>query len=108
MNPPPMEKNVRSERTAPAASNAVKRSAVRMACSRAGRKHLVAVKDQVARLIEFDSAPAGKLDAPGGANCSNCGLNRRGIDGGWLIAGEAEKDRAIGSVAEAGESQRAV
>ena len=108
MNPPPMEKNVRSERTAPAASNAVKRTPFGCACSRSGRKHLVAMKDQVARLVEFDSALAGKLDAPGGANCSDCGLNRRGIDGGRLIAGEAEKDRAIGSVAEAGESQRAI
>src|SRR5580698_2861162 len=79
--------------------------AVRMSRVRSGRIHLVTVKNQVAGFLEFDCAPAGKLYAPGGANRSDSRLDRRGIDGGRLIAGEAEKDSAIGSVAEASQSQ---
>jgi hypothetical protein len=82
--------------------------AVRMPRVGSGRIHLVTMKDQVARLVEFDSALARKLDAPRSANRSDSRLDRRRIDGGRLIAGQAEKDSAIGPVTEAGKSERAI
>ena len=54
MNPPPMEKNVRSHRTAPATSNAVNRRPLGCWVRAPGRKHLIAMEEQVARFVERD------------------------------------------------------
>jgi hypothetical protein len=70
--------------------------------ARSGRKHLVAVKNQVAGLIEFDPSLPRKLNSPGSANRFDCGLNRSGIDCSRFIACQPKEHGAVGSVAQAG------
>ena len=55
MNPPPIEKNVRSSSTAPAASKALQTKSVGMLRARTRRKHDCSLKDQVACFIECES-----------------------------------------------------
>ena len=108
MNPPPMEKNVRSARIAPAASKAVNRRPLGCCVCAPGGNIWSRWKIRSRGSSNAIRALARELDAPGGADSSDRGFDCGGIDGGRLIASKAEKDGAIGCVAHAGESQRAV
>ena len=73
-----------------------------------GGKHLVAVENHVASLVEFEPSLPRKLYVPGSANRSHCGFNCGGIDGGRLVSGETQENRAIGSMAQARQREGAI
>ena len=81
---------------------------VGMRCAGAGRKHLVAMEEEIARLVEGDDVPARECDVPRGTDGGDGGRNGGGIDRCGFVAGEAKENGAIRGVAHAGESQRAV
>ena len=64
-----------------------------------GGKHLVAVENHVASLVEFKPSLPRKLYVPGSANRSHCGFDCGGVDGARLVSGETQENRAIGSMA---------
>ena len=67
------------------------------------------MEEQVARLRQREwHGPAGERDAPGFANGGDGGFDGGGIDGGGFVTGEAEEHGAVGGMAVAGESERAV
>jgi hypothetical protein len=53
-------------------------------------------------------ASAGKIETARDADVLHGGVNGRGIDGGRLVARQSKQHGAVGSVAQAGERQRAV
>ena len=59
----------------------------------AGRKHLVAMEEEVAGLVEGNRALSGKIDAPGRAHRRDRGFNGGGIDGRGFVACKAEENR---------------
>ncbi len=69
---------------------------------RVGRKHLVAMEDEIVRFIEGDRMRSGESDTPRGANGGDRGFDVFRIDGGRFVAHQPEQNRAIGGVAGAG------
>jgi hypothetical protein len=74
----------------------------------AGRKHLIAMEDEIAWLVECDRMSPGQVDALRSADSCNGGFDGRRIDGGRLITLQAKQNSAIGGVAFAGEGKRSV
>jgi hypothetical protein len=58
--------------------------------------------------FKWDGMRSGQIDAPRRANGRDGGFNGRGIDGGRLIARQAQQHSAVCGVAQPGEGQRAV
>ena len=109
MNPPPMEKECALIDDCVRGVESREADAIGMLRLRAGRKHDVAMEEQVAVFVEFNWLRSREVDTFfASANGGDCGINRRRVDRRRLIARETEQDGAIRGVADAGEGQRAV
>ena len=73
-----------------------------------GRVHLVAVEEEVGFFVEGDGLEAGEGEFLCEADVGKGGMHGFGVNGGWLVAAEAEEDGAVGGVADAGQRQGAV
>ncbi len=108
MNPPPMEKIGALVLNGAAGIERSDAQAIGMLRVRAGRKHCVAMEEEIARFFEWNGALTGQRDAMGLANGGDRGRDVGRINGRGFVAGETEQHGAIGSVAQAGECERAV
>ena len=70
--------------------------------------HLVAMKDQVLRLIESDDVVTGQLQFFGSTDHGKLGFDFRRIDALRGLTRKAKQDGAVGAMAMTGERQRAV
>src|ERR1700677_4981523 len=79
--------------------------AVGMLCLCAGRVHLGAIENQIAGFIEWNGVASGQIYLMRGADAGDGGRDGRWIDGGRLVAGEAEQHGAIRGMAQAGQGE---
>ena len=77
--------------------------AIRMA-----RQHLVALEQQIHRLVEGDLVAAQQPQPAAAADARECRLHDRRIESGRIVSLEAQQDGAIGAVPETRQRQRAV
>src|SRR5258708_17935377 len=71
------------------------------------RIHLIAMKNQMLRLIECDEVATGQFQLFRAANRGEHGFDSRGIYTFRRLAGKSKKDSAVGAMPMAGERKRA-
>ena len=71
-------------------------------------QHLVAVEQQVHRLVEGDFAAPEQAQPAAVADALESRLHDRGIETRWIVSLEAEQDGAVRAMPEAGERERPV
>ena len=71
-------------------------------------QHLVAVEQEVHRLVEGDLVLAEQPDSRAAADARERRLHDRRIEFGRIVPLEPEQDRAVGAMAEARERERAI
>ncbi len=69
------------------------------------RQRLVAVQEQVERLVESDLTRSREAQAARGADASQRGLDRLRVDLVRAVPLEAEQHRAVGAMPEPGERE---
>jgi hypothetical protein len=72
---------------------------------RAGRKHLVAMEEEVAGFVEGNAMRCSQKDAVRGADGGDGGIDSGGIDCGRFVSGKTEKDGTIGAVTKTSKRQ---
>ena len=108
MNPPPIEKYVRS--TINCSRIVVSRNpqSVRMLRSRSRRKHRCAIEQQIPRLVELDGSPSRKLKLLRCADLRHRRSIAARIDGRRFIPRQTQQHRAVRSVPHPSQRQRPV
>jgi hypothetical protein len=81
---------------------------VGMGCDLGGWIHLIAMEEEVIGFGEGDGFAIEEVEGSGVADGGEFGVDERGVDGVGCFADEAEEDGAVGTVAVAGEGERAV